>query len=222
MTRTVLPAWLGRVADELNALLWEPPFMNGAATDLGWACRDHAALLGGCLLAEGREVSIIDGNNIWVHSKGPSGPSRGLGQAPDEPISHTWISVAGVPLDISARLTRTVVPNGGVFPGIAGTVRRLDEPPVGIVVLHPQSRGTGPTSTSGPSPTCWPSPTILPVAWRANSLRRRGTRLQASRSTWARPSTQAHHRRAQPRPRAHRHHQGALRRRHEAWGGSAA
>ena len=134
-----LPVWLDRVADELNALLWAPPFSNRGQTDLGWACRDHAALLGRVLLAHGHEVTVVDGNNVWVHSSGPGGPSWGLGQRPDEPISHTWLRVDGARLDVSARLTRTVVPGGGLFPGIPQQVRRLDDPPDGVVVLFPSS-----------------------------------------------------------------------------------
>lgn len=92
---------------ELNHLLWFPPL---AATrtmmaDAGWACRDHAYILGLALACLGEPCAMVQGRAMYVAGPRPQRPPVGVGLDATHDALHWWLHRArGGLVDLSPRL----------------------------------------------------------------------------------------------------------------------
>jgi hypothetical protein len=91
---------------ELHHFLWTEPLVNQGMIDLGWSCRDHAAVVGQVAFDAGATVTVLHGKCTFVQGPTADGePAVGLGQAPNDDAGHSWLGIDDLGhVDLSPKL----------------------------------------------------------------------------------------------------------------------
>src|SRR5215216_3182962 len=95
---------------ELHQFLRTEPLVNQGMIDLGWSCRDHAAVVGNVALDAGATVTALHGKCTFVQGPTADGePGVGLGQAPNDAGTHSWLGIDDLGhVDLSPNLVQRV------------------------------------------------------------------------------------------------------------------